>query len=315
MNKYILVATPGMTDPIRGESDGPILHIARHYKPQKIVLFLSEEVGELEKKHHHNRKAIQLLSEKIGERIEVQEEYMGIKNPHSYDDLFPIMEKCKEIKERYPEYQILLNITSGTPQAETAFCMISLSDGVRYLPVQVNTPERASNKSKHFKPGEDLIEEWFEVNIDNEKDAPNRCVVPKLLNYKRPMVQFQILSLISNYDYSGALQLYIENQDYFSEKSGVLLKHAQKRLNLEDKKARNYARDINSEQLLYPIARGDIMIIVDFYNSMKIKQNRGELNDFAMRLEILTVHLGIYILEKCAHISLDSITYGKDIKN
>lgn len=314
MDKYILIAAPGKTDPIRGESDGPILHIARHYKPEKIFLFFSEEIGEEEQEYHHIEHAINWLGERMGRHFETENDYMGIQNPHSYDALLSLTEKCARVKEKYPEHKILLNISSGTPQIETALCMIAISDGERYIPVQVSTPEKRANQSKHFNPKQDLVEDWFEINVDNEPDAPDRCTVPGLLNYKRPIVQFQITSLTRNYDYAGALQLYEENKNNISEKTGLLLKHAQKRLNLEDRAAKKIARELKIEQVLYPIARSDIMNLTDFYNSMRIKQTRGELNDFAMRLEILTVHLGTYILEKCMHIALDEITTGKNIK-
>ena len=38
----------GRTDPIRGEHDGPILHIVRHYRPEAVILILSEEIGKEE---------------------------------------------------------------------------------------------------------------------------------------------------------------------------------------------------------------------------------------------------------------------------
>ena len=34
--EYILVTCVGNTDPMRNNSDGPIMHIVRHYKPKKI---------------------------------------------------------------------------------------------------------------------------------------------------------------------------------------------------------------------------------------------------------------------------------------
>ena len=42
MEECILIAVPGRTDPIRGEHDGPILHIIRHYHPEKVILILTE---------------------------------------------------------------------------------------------------------------------------------------------------------------------------------------------------------------------------------------------------------------------------------
>ncbi len=45
--KQILFSCVGTTDPVRGEHDGPILHILRHYRPESVLLFLTPEIREL----------------------------------------------------------------------------------------------------------------------------------------------------------------------------------------------------------------------------------------------------------------------------
>ena len=47
----VLLTFVGNTDPTRGNYDGPILHICRYYKPEKIYLILTEEM----KKRNENR--------------------------------------------------------------------------------------------------------------------------------------------------------------------------------------------------------------------------------------------------------------------
>lgn len=307
MEECILIAVPGRTDPIRGEHDGPILHIIRHYHPEKVILILTEEIGMMEEQYHHNETAIHLMDP----NCEVVCKYTGIKNAHSYDNFsIPFLSICDQVCEKNPGKKILVDITSGTPQMETALCMIAISDSERYIPVQVASPERGASKSTHFNPETDLVEDWFETDIDNDGDE-NRCNIPNVTNFKRPIIQFQILSLIRNYDYAGAYQLYELNKDGFSEKTGKLLDHAKNRLNLEDAKAVKVARDLKMYDVLYPVKRDDILKLVDYFNSMQIKQMRGELNDFAMRLEVMTEFLGIYILEKCMKVKIDDITYKR----
>ena len=46
----ILFTCAGTTDPVRGGHDGGILHIMRHYRPEKVYLFLSKEMVDYEKK-------------------------------------------------------------------------------------------------------------------------------------------------------------------------------------------------------------------------------------------------------------------------
>ena len=318
MDKYVLVTTVGKTDPIRSEHDGPLLHIVRHYRPEKVFLILTEEIEQDEAIYHHNEQAIHMLDPNCS----VECIFTGIRDAHSYDFLSDkFLDICNKIKRGCQEEKILLNISSGTPQMETVMCMIAIAEPKRYIPIQVFSPQNHSNNTAVFNPKRDLLEEWFECNLDNlesgedgEKNQ-NRCHIPGLLNFRKPIIQFQIESLIENYDYAGAFQLYTENSEFFTEESGKLLKHAMKRLNLEYEAANSLARESGEYAALYPVARSDINRLLDFYNSIRIKQLRGELNDFALRLEIMAAQLGIYILEKHMNISIENIASGRGQKN
>lgn len=312
MEKSILVSVVGRTDPMRSEHDGPIMHIIRHYRPERAVLFLTEEIEALESEYHYNEEAIHLLDE----GCQVETVKTGIKNVHSYDE-FPLvfLRKCNDLKNKYPDRRIFLNITSGTPQMETAFCMIALSDPARYVPVQVFTPEGRSNRSAMFDPKKDLVELWYEMDLDNEEGTPCRCYIPELLNFKRPVIQFQIESLIRNYDYAGAYQMYLDNRKEFSSEIGRLLEHAKRRANLEYNEAENIAKELNLVEELYPVHNSGVRRLMEYYLSIWIKQRRGELNDMVLRLEVLTREIAAYILEKCLKISLEKITDGSTRSN
>lgn len=308
MNKYVLVTVVSGSDPIRGEHDGPILHIIRKYCPERVVLILSKEFADSESKYHHNERAISMLREKLGIACESEIEDTGIVSADNYDELImPFLKICNRVRDEYPEHKILLNISSGTPQMQAVMCLIGISDSLHYIPVQVPSPEKRGNQNQMFKPEKDDLEEWFEINLDNEKGTSNRCQEPALMNFKRPIIQFEIESLIQNYDYAGAWQLYEENRTTFSEQAGILLEHAKYRLNLNKEKALALAKKADTEKSLYLIGRQDISLLVEFFNSMKVKQYRGELNDFSMRLEIMTEYLAIHILEKNFGIKLDEI--------
>lgn len=307
MKNYTLIAVVGKTDPIRSKHDGPILHIIRHFRPRRVVLILSEEIGKDEEKYHYNENAIHLLDKEC----QVESVFTGIKNVHSYDEFpLPLLQTCNQIKEKYAEDKILLDVTSGTPQLETALCMIALSDTERYLAVQVESPEKSSNKSPIFIPGKDSLETWYHEDKDNDEGHENRCRTPQLLNFKRPLVQGQIISLIRNYDYMAANQMYQENKGMFSNETGLLLSHAVERLNLEYEAAKKIAGQMNDgvRERLGLISDQDVAELVEFFNSMHVKQKRGELNDFVLRIEILTEYLAVYLLKKGMGVSLEDIS-------
>ncbi|MCD7885967.1 MAG: hypothetical protein LUI87_20100 [Lachnospiraceae bacterium] len=312
MNKDILIAVIGNTDPIRGQYDGPLLHIVRWYRPEKVFMILTEEIARTELEYHQNEEAIHMLDQSC----EVELINTGVCDAHSFDDFsLSFLSFCSRIKEEHPENRILLNISSGTPQMQTALCMIALSDPARYCPVQVSTPEHSANRAQVFNPRMDLIEEWFENDMDNLEETPSRCMTPKLLNFRRTIIQMQIISLIENYDYSGACQIYETEKESFSDAAGILLKHAKKRVNLENKEAEALALKLGLKSELYPFGRtGGMGKLIDFFNSMKIKQFRGELNDFSMRLEIMAEYLGIYVLENVMKVRLSDITTESKVK-
>lgn len=310
MENTILIATIGFSDPIRGEKDGPLLHIVRHYRPEKVYLICSDKIFNLEKKWHSNERAIHMLDSKCN--VTVMD--METDDLHSYDTISKrILRICEKIKQENLNKKILLNISSGTQQMNTILCLLSMVDQETYLPIQVSSKDNQNTKT--FNPEKDSLEEWFEVNMDNEPDAENRCVQPKLLNFKKPVTQFQIESLIRNYDYSAAYTLYEMNRDLFIDDTGILLLHAKKRLNLEYKEASKLSQQLGLKNELYPVKRGDISELIEFYLSMDIKQKRGELSDMTLRLEIITEYIAKYMLENIMKIKLEDITTQKKKKN
>ncbi len=52
MNRKILFTPVGGTDPISSTNcyDGAILHICRHYKPDKVIMYMSKEMLENQEK-------------------------------------------------------------------------------------------------------------------------------------------------------------------------------------------------------------------------------------------------------------------------
>ena len=44
----LLFTCMGTSDPVRGYHDGPMLHIIRHYRPEVICVFLSDEAAALD---------------------------------------------------------------------------------------------------------------------------------------------------------------------------------------------------------------------------------------------------------------------------
>ena len=52
MAERVLFTCVGTSDPVREMRDGSMLHIMRHYRPEKVYIFLSKEMEDFEKADH-----------------------------------------------------------------------------------------------------------------------------------------------------------------------------------------------------------------------------------------------------------------------
>ena len=74
MGKKILFSPVGGTDPISENNyrDGSMLHICRHYKPDKVIIYLSKEMAEKHHKYNPYGYCIDKLAELQNRHIDVE---------------------------------------------------------------------------------------------------------------------------------------------------------------------------------------------------------------------------------------------------
>lgn len=293
---YVLFTAIGDTDPVRGQFDGPMLHIVRHYKPSKVYMFLTADMSKREKDTGCYEKAIKFLSPEC----EIEKIFTDIDNAHSFDEFAIRFDSIiNEIHNENPDSQILLNISSATPQIKTSMCLAVISHRHNLIPVQVCSPENKTNKLvPHFDPYKDDLMYELENLLDNLDDAENRCSISDIISFKRSMVKNRIKSLISNYDYKGSYNLLYENRELLSLQVGQALEHALYRSKLDYSNAEKTAKDIGKYELLYPISEVKVKKACEYYLIMKIKQHQGELTDFILRLSPIADYLAEDFLER-----------------
>lgn len=132
----ILFSPLGMTDPIRDFYDGACLHIVRHYHPSKVVLFLTAEVETIHKKYSPYTRAIESVAP--GTLVKIIESH--ITKPHLYDEFINVMPKeIYELHKEYPNEEIILNLSSGTPQIKNLLAIISI-ENYWAKAIQVSSP-------------------------------------------------------------------------------------------------------------------------------------------------------------------------------
>lgn len=84
----------------------------------------------------------------------------------SYKDIFHFY--INEIRTKYSDAEILLNVTSGTPQMESTLCLEYISNPHNMKCIQVSTPAPIEGPKRSFAKLETVTEDLNKVNA-NEK--------------------------------------------------------------------------------------------------------------------------------------------------
>ena len=172
----ILFSPLGDTDPVRGCYDGAMLHILRHYKAVRVVLFYTQDMEEKERRDHRYTRAIQ----RVAPHCAIEEIFTGIRDAHLYESFSKVLpQEVLRLRETYPEHTLLLNLSSGTPQMKTVLAMLA-ADTEGCVGVQVSSPTRRSNRRNEVTQDAEDIDALLENNFDDEEGAENRCEEPPL---------------------------------------------------------------------------------------------------------------------------------------
>ncbi|MCR4440862.1 MAG: hypothetical protein QHH10_02395 [Peptococcaceae bacterium] len=306
MNDYVLFSCTGSTDPVRDNYDGPMLHIIRHYRPHTVYIFLSQEMGMREEKDRRFSRGVKFLGEKLAHPVDIKLIFSHIENPHDFDAFIGIFSKhLEEIAQQYPKDKILLNVSSGTPQMMAMLCLETVVSSKPLIPVQVITPAAKANESKAGGREYD-VEREFQDNLDNEPDAPNRCVLPDIISFKRTLAKGQVQVLIKKYNYAEAVQIL---RSYGAEEDSsvmALLKFADCKKNL-DPASDSPEFAVAKALARYPELDKDCKKVCEYFNAIKLLQKTGHLTDFVLRLNPLVTELQGLFLKYCLGFSIDTI--------
>ncbi len=271
----ILFTPVGDTDPVRGYHDGGMLHILRHYVPvDRIFVFLTKEMEDKEAESGCYTKGIQ----KVAPQCKIEFIRSRITEPHIYERLTVLQDVFQEKYEQYPNEEWLLNLSSGTPQMKSVMSLIGL-DHPQVKAIQVFSPAKGSNNKSHPEKTPEMLEMLYHFNDDDDPSSSNRCNEPELSLLKKHSVKMQIISLVNNYEYEGALQLLKQNRSLFSDISEKLLKHAVHRRNLMWRDANKIISSYKGNPLISKA--GDFE---EFFRVMELRQRKKQLPEFIVKI-------------------------------
>lgn len=308
----LLFSCVGTTDPVRGQRDGGMMHIARRYKPDKIRLFLS---AEMEKNIPLYEQAFAFMGERWGYAPEVRMVKSGIEDPSDLDALDQAMRAAFEafVKD-CPDAEILVNLSSGTPQMEIILSQLALSKEV--IGIQVKSPEKKAGTAERTNSQRYNPEEELQCNQDEFPGAPNRCVVPELFPIHRERMWQEVRRLLERRDYAAVLER--ENTGLSPELLDIV-RHLRARELLQDEEARAIAakwpEEIRQKVNPYPCKTEtdlpEYWRVADYWLIMKNMLRTGRYSDFLFRLSVLALYLAEAELKAQfakAGLSYDAVT-------
>lgn len=206
---YVLFSPIGNSDPWRDLRDGAMLHIVRHYKPLKVVLFFTRSIFEgSEQKKGHKAFPWEKIIKEVSPNTSIEIVVKDIVSPHDYDGYKDVFHQLIEsMHTSDPLATVILNVTSGTPQMGATLCLEYVTFPNKKMAIQVSTPNKASNAGKDYDKAENIEESLQLVNA-LECDQPSRCTLIQILSFKEAMWKSLIIGFLNDYNYQGALEVF-----------------------------------------------------------------------------------------------------------
>lgn len=273
----VLFSPVGDTDPVRGCCDGACLHIVRHYRPTRVILFYTQEMEEKERHDHRYTRAI----ERIAPDCTIENIFSGIRDAHLYESFGQVLpQEVQKALTRGKKIELLLNLSSGTPQIKTVLAMLA-ADLPRTRGIQVASPLGRSNRANEATQDEEDVEAMLENNLDDEPGAKNRCEEPPLWLFRYYAEKNRILALVRAYEYRGALLL-AEGNARVPKDALRLLRHAANRTALLTENARKILSEYEGQPLFY--FRGKQEQVIEYFLLMQMEQKNGRLANLMMRI-------------------------------
>ena len=289
--KKILFSPIGGTDPISNFRDGAMLHICRIYKPDIVYLYLSKEMCEFQEKDDRYRYCLEQLGKKLDKHFEVIEIQKNELEEVQVFDTFmkEYREILNDIRDKNPESEIILNVSSGTPAMKSALQILAAMGEIHMQAIQVSTPKKKINPHEEDRDDYD-VEGYWELNEDNDEELfVNRCKESEHFYLLDEVRKETIIKHIKAYYYVAALQIAGEMTEPFDDETMALLKAANSRLQLNIGEIDNLLKPYNIS--IIPVRIEQQQKIFEYLLSLEIKIKKEQYGDFLRAITPAVVEL------------------------
>ena len=273
----ILISAVGTTDPISNNHDAALLHIARNYRPDKIVLVYSQEM--LVKQDLINK--VLLSIEGYNPIIEIDSTILNNDEVFLFDKMYEVMGLIVQ-KYTNDDDEIILNLSSGTPQIISALFALNRINDYNTQAIQVATPKKGANRE--YKPLADSeIDALIVENQDNSLDFVDRSIKDKSEKFTQALVKRHLRSLIASFDYQAA-EAIINRKEYNKLLSKKRIAYIREKLNDFSRVFKN--QSILSDILSFPLDDSQKKAL-NYYLMIDVLKEREHIADVLIKAKSL----------------------------
>ena len=270
----VLISAVGDTDPFRNFHDGALIHIARKYRPEKVILIFSEHTA---KKQGNIEKALFSISPNYEPEFIIHDSIISDNEVHIFDVMF---QRFSDILQEYytKEDEFILNLSSATPQIKSALFVTNRLNGINVKAVQVSSPEHASNENIGHDNDEN-IDELIEVNEDNKVNFIDRTIEDNAEKFNQALLKKTARDFIEKFDYKAALDILDQLSDFPNLKSvREEIRDVVNCLSKQDVPKGLRHKKLNEEE----------QKILSAYLTIELQRERGNVSESFIRIKNLT---------------------------
>lgn len=270
----VLISAVGDTDPFRNFHDGALIHIARKYRPEKVILIFSEHTA---KKQGNIEKALFSIAPNYEPELIIHDSIISDNEVHIFDMMF---QRFSDILQEYytKEDEFILNLSSATPQIKSALFVINRLNGINVKAAQVSSPEHASNENIGHDNDEN-IDELIEVNEDNKVNFIDRTIEDNAEKFNQALLKKTARDFIEKFDYKAALDILDQLSDFPNLKSvRKEIRDIVECLSKQDVPQGLRHKKFNEEE----------QKILSAYLTIELQRERGNVSESFIRIKNLT---------------------------
>ena len=273
----ILISAVGTTDPISNNHDAALLHIARNYRPDKIVLVYSQEM--MVKQDLINK--VLLSIEGYNPIIEIDSTILNNDEVFLFDKMYEVMGLIVQ-KYTNDDDEIILNLSSGTPQIISALFALNRINDYNTQAIQVATPKNGANR-KYTPLTDSEIDALILENQDNSLDFVDRSIKDKSEKFTQALVKRHLRSLIASFDYQAA-EAIINRKEYNKLLSKKRIAYIREKLNDFSRVFKN--QSILSDILSFPLDDSQKKAL-NYYLMIDVLKEREHIADVLIKAKSL----------------------------